>query len=108
MKSGALRCAPSAFSGDDLETLAKRADDNGLDQPARGDRPRQFVERCFIEPPARLARMGRQRTNREHPQPRTRRNTGFNGLLTLDIAHQRTQAAAKARPCLAKRRNIGG
>ena len=59
METRALGGAPAALTGNDLIGAAVRADNDGLDHAARGDRGREFVQRGFIETAAGLAGVGR-------------------------------------------------
>jgi hypothetical protein len=55
---GTLGSAPAAFTGDQLVAIVDSADDERLNDSARGDGAGKFVERVFAEARARLIGTG--------------------------------------------------
>src|SRR4051794_2338172 len=60
-----LRCSPASLASHDLIALAMRPHDDRLDQPTRSDRFGEFLESRFTEMTTWLARMRRQRADRQ-------------------------------------------
>ena len=69
----ALRRPPAALSRHDLIIMTMRPHDDRLDQPARRDRCREFVEQMIVEMTPRLIGMRRHRAYRQHAHPGGRR-----------------------------------
>ena len=59
-QAGALRGAPAALAGDDLEAVADAADEDRLNHAVRADRLRELFEPRFVDVRARLARIGHE------------------------------------------------
>ncbi len=88
MQTGALRGAPAAFSSDELEPVAVggRADEDRLDDTARGNRFGQFLQRILIEATARLHRVRMHVGYGQHRKAIALAGGGIERDIGLDIA----------------------
>ncbi len=103
MQPGALRCPPAAFARHQLPamTVGRGADENRLDQAARGNRVGKLGQCIFIEMAAWLFRVRMHLGDGQHGKAVTGRRSGraVNRRIDLDIAEQRGKTAPQpARP----------
>ena len=95
----ALRRAPAALAGDDLEAALDAADEQRLNHAVRANRLRELFEPRFVDVRARLARIGHEQIEID-----LRRPLGIalddDGLRARGLGDERAQAAAERRAFL--------